>query len=802
MAKNIFTERNQYAEKRPRNTFDLSFTNHLSMKFGTLYPVFCKEVLPGDSFRIKSALGLQFMPMVFPVQTKMRAHMHFFYVRNRTLWKDWIDYIFKTKDNLVPPYIALKSTTSSFWKTGSLSDYLGIPTTSIGKVNDTVLLLPQGVAKAPIDAADFRFDGNAEYKFLGQNIHNPTAITISASNTANLKTGQYRSYSYYFNSQVAITSNPTNSVINRMYKDIITGIKPEGSYVYPCVAFPQPIDFELDETPVTTSPDKWYVKLVGTNIPNVSSAKAMLAVFVSPNRGGVQNAIWNYTFGANNFTVSGAVASFEMSLTGIQTINTLVRNGHNVYLALVFHDGKYIPHTNLPEYVDYNNTSESQGTPLTGYTYGALQLKRKYPLSSVVSITDNSGYYNPFCNSSDGAIFPSSLPYRAYQAVFNSFYRNQQNNPFTINGVPEYNKWITTNEGGADETPYELYQRDWEKDFLTSAVQSPQQGIAPLVGLITKVDPLGRVTLKNADDGTTAHVQFEFAEDGETVTSFHATDPNLHPTTGQILMDSITQTMGLSINDLRQTNSLMRWLETNLRRGYRYRDLLKGQYDVEPKYDELDMPEFIGGWSQTVTMSSVLNQSAQGAPLGDIAGHATLFGEQQNDITHFCDEHGFIMGILSVVPTPSYSQLLPKHFLKTTSPLDYYFPEFGKIGMQPILYEEVAPINVFQAEKDKGESGDISGTLKSTFGYQRAWYDYIGSVDELHGEMRTSLRNFVMNRIFEGVPQLGKSFIEVDPEQCNDVFAVNSDTDKIVGQVVFNVEAKREIPRMGIPALE
>ena len=55
-----------------------------------------------------------------------------------------------------------------------------------------------------------------------------------------------------------------------------------------------------------------------------------------------------------------------------------------------------------------------------------------------------------------------------------------------IDGVPEYNKWIPTTDGGMDSHVYSLHYANWEQDFLTTAVQSPQQGIAPLVGIVSQ----------------------------------------------------------------------------------------------------------------------------------------------------------------------------------------------------------------------------------------------------------------------------------------------------------------------------
>lgn len=125
---NPFKQNKNYEGKPKRNTFDLSFRNHFTANFGQLLPVFCKPVIPGDHFRIKANFGLRFMPTAFPLMNKIRAHVHFFYVRNRNLWKDFPDYIYNNKENLDPPYMP-NDKTKPIYSTGSLSDYLGVPTT-------------------------------------------------------------------------------------------------------------------------------------------------------------------------------------------------------------------------------------------------------------------------------------------------------------------------------------------------------------------------------------------------------------------------------------------------------------------------------------------------------------------------------------------------------------------------------------------------------------------------------------------------------------------------------------------------
>ena len=70
MAQNVW-QQEPHRETPKRNTFDLSFRNNLSMKIGKIYPVMCREVIPGDTFHIKSSFGLSLMPMAFPIQTSI-----------------------------------------------------------------------------------------------------------------------------------------------------------------------------------------------------------------------------------------------------------------------------------------------------------------------------------------------------------------------------------------------------------------------------------------------------------------------------------------------------------------------------------------------------------------------------------------------------------------------------------------------------------------------------------------------------------------------------------------------------------
>ena len=87
-----------------------------------------------------------------------------------------------------------------------------------------------------------------------------------------------------------------------------------------------------------------------------------------------------------------------------------------------------------------------------------------------------------------------------------------------------------------------------------------------------------------------------------------------------------------------------------------------------------------------------------------------------------------------------------------------------------------------------------------TFGYQRPWYDYLSSNDEAHGLFRTNLRNFLLNRVFKFKPYLGESFTTINHSELTNVFATDYG-DKILGQIYFDIEAKRPIPKISVPSI-
>lgn len=781
---NPFSKPEKSTNSTLRNTFDLSFANNLTLDFGGLYPCFCKEVLPGDTFRIETTFGLRFMPTSFPLQSRIRADVHFFYVRNRNLWKGWQEFITNSPEAAVQkpfPTVSPKQLSNPGYayeiaKTCELGDYLGLPTTL------------SGAYKNLNSVTGFAIPGSFDVVPVRLRLTTPVSDFLNGSESTSSPVDRHPGAGGNPNSRSGRPGFDGYSSL-AVFRDML-GVDFYNASRYPSG---EP-NVYLYGLPQADAP-KVSAGLVERVIPQGFYIKVKFknaGTFISP-------SVVTCCHLLNEDGVVCSTGVYEPSLYGV--------GGDDIGYF-------YFPPQEL-------------GPLHTGNPYAVRFSVQNWDNASSADFDSVDAYPNPFdptfkCSvvlepgkSTDG-VFPypvdmselldmgsgtnvwsslpvSALPFRAYESIYNAFYRDERNNPYVLDGVQVYNRYIPSTDGGVDNNPYHIRYRNWEQDFLTTALPSPQQGIAPLVGLTST-----EAVFMDPDSGKRYVAKPVFSDDGETLQTVQFTED----VPGSVARSLVqVASSGISINDFRNVNSLQRYLENNLRNGLKYIDNLRMRWGVDPSYAVMDMPEFIGGVSQAVSVSQI-NQTADGgssSPLGSYAGQLSCIGSSKRSVSHHCDEHGFIIGILSVVPVPVYSTLLPKFFTKT-EPLDYFTPEFGHIGLQPIPMREVAPLLV--ANDPAIPESDVPKELSSTFGYQRPWYDYLASVDEVHGLFRTNLKDFLLHRVFDSAPVLSPQFLTIDPDSLTDVFSVSLGGNKILGQMYFDVKAKRPIPRFCTPKLE
>lgn len=773
----VFSKNQGPAVDVKRNTFDLSFASHLTGKLGKLIPCYCQEVIPGDSFQIDPKFGLRFNPTVFPIQSKVHGIMHFFYVRNRNLHDKWQEYITRTDDGIVHPYLSITPANApNIIGTGTLGDYLGVPTTLTGEYARKLSVRLDTILTAEV----LPFDNSLRRDFSPSHTFDSTALQL-----VNRKSP---SFIYFYNDvfggaieheidyPVANWHN-SGSSSDSSY-GAVNWHKTYGYFSANQLYHPITIDsvtmsgsIGLGSTDMSLDKGAYIVFNVGRDTSSSLSLTNTLCCIP---------VVLQYTSSTQTITATYA-EGYDLQ-TAFDSINSYIGT-RSMFLGLVF-DSSIADCANWLSAPSVLATDASFKSPADSLTFDVAGV-------SVLDATDpNTVDNNPFVlhlGESVPKIKLNALPFRAYEAIYNYFYRDETIDPFKINNKPTYNDFIPTHASGPDSTLYQLHERNWERDYYTSCTQSPQQGIAPLVGISASG------VFKFSDGTNEYEATTTIGDDGETIVGISTYSPDMPKGSLRQLMDVITN--GISINDLRNVNSFQRWLETNIRRGYKYVDQIYSHFGINPAFKANDMPEFIGGIHTIANVDQVTNFTSQG--LGDYAGQVSMFGGSNNRINKFCDEHGYIIGIMCVFPEPCYSQMLPKHFLKTETPLDYFFPEFGHIGMQPVTYNEVTPLEVAAADAAAGED-----TLNDVYGYQRAWADYLANNDQVHGDFRTSLSPFVMSRVFHGKPELGHDLIAIKDEDVDDVFVVQDGSDTIKGELRFDIKAQRPIPEYGIPRLE
>lgn len=388
----------------------------------------------------------------------------------------------------------------------------------------------------------------------------------------------------------------------------------------------------------------------------------------------------------------------------------------------------------------------------------------------------------------------TALGLRAYQLIYDEYYRDQ-NVEVSVRTANFMNDGPIT--GTEIDAILQIRKRAWEKDYQTSCLPWAQRGgevSVPITSTITAVtggSGGNDAKIRRSDTGaimgnmeTTATANpTTLAVDTGGIAGLNAYyDPN-----GTLVANS----SNLTINALRLSIRLQEWLEKNARGGARYIEQILAHFGVVSSDARLNRPEYLGGGKQPVVISEVLQMAPQaaGTPLATMAGHGISVGTS-NRFKKFFEEHGCVIGLISVLPKTSYQQYLPKHWFKTTN-TEMYFPEFAHLGEQAVLNKEIY-YDVSDGPSNAGRN--------NTFGYNSRYSDLKYGCNTVHGQFREAgFQTWHLGRIFTAQPNLNTTFIQSNPR--TDIFAVTADVDHLVCQVFHKIDALRPMPYFGTPTL-
>lgn len=389
----------------------------------------------------------------------------------------------------------------------------------------------------------------------------------------------------------------------------------------------------------------------------------------------------------------------------------------------------------------------------------------------------------------------NALPFRAYQLIYNEWYRDQ-------NLIEEFD--FSRSSGKVSN--FELLdlmairKRAWEKDYFTSALPWAQKGgevhlplgsTAPIdyvangnswdVKTVNGVPVSASGTLNSTGVGGGATDSPLVVRDGT-----NSTAATLDPR-GTLLAD-LTDATSVTVTEFRRAVQLQRWLERNARSGTRYTESIMAHFGVRSSDARLQRPEYLGGGKSNVMFSEVLQTSeSETTAQGNMAGHGVAVGNM-HQFKRFFEEHGLIIGLMSILPNTTYQQGLPRLYRKFDK-FDYFFPEFAHIGEQPILNSEI--YHDFRADTE-------SVSNSAEFGYTPRYSEYKYIPSTVHGDFRGNLNYWHLGRIFNTRPSLNGDFVTSNPSSR--IFAVEDPNfNKILCNLYNNVRAIRPMPYFGEP---
>lgn len=123
----------------PRSSFPRKAGWKGAFKAGDLIPFFCDEVLPGDTFKLSTAMLARLSTPIVPFMDNLYLRTEFFFVPTRLLWEHWeaMNGDQRSGPTASTDYLVPQAPITNL-PIGSIGDYLGLPTGVSGsyKVSD------------------------------------------------------------------------------------------------------------------------------------------------------------------------------------------------------------------------------------------------------------------------------------------------------------------------------------------------------------------------------------------------------------------------------------------------------------------------------------------------------------------------------------------------------------------------------------------------------------------------------------------------------------------------------------------
>lgn len=165
-----------------RSTFDRSSSVKTSFNAGDIVPFFLEEVLPGDTFNVKSSKVVRMQTLLTPMMDNVYLDTYYFFVPNRLVWEHWKQFNGENTESAWIPETTyevpqITSPADTGWNVGTIADYFGIPT---------------GVPGLSVSALPFRAYALVMNEwFRDQNLQDPLVVPVDDATVAGVNTDTF-----------------------------------------------------------------------------------------------------------------------------------------------------------------------------------------------------------------------------------------------------------------------------------------------------------------------------------------------------------------------------------------------------------------------------------------------------------------------------------------------------------------------------------------------------------------------------------------------------------------------------------
>ncbi len=164
-----------------RSKFNRDSSVKTSFNVGDLIPFYIDEVLPGDTFQVRTSLVARLQPLVTAPMDNLYLDTYYFFVPNRLVWEHWRELNGENTDSAWIPQTEYQvpqiTAPTGGWSIGTIADYFGIPT---------------GVSGLSVSALPFRaYSLIVNEWFRDQNLKDPLETPKGDATVVGVNTGNY-----------------------------------------------------------------------------------------------------------------------------------------------------------------------------------------------------------------------------------------------------------------------------------------------------------------------------------------------------------------------------------------------------------------------------------------------------------------------------------------------------------------------------------------------------------------------------------------------------------------------------------